>query len=107
LGLGSDGHICSLFAGSDSVLDRGDAALVRAVPAPAHLEPHVPRLSLAPAVVVMARTVVLLTAGAQKAAVLARALKGPEDLKACPAQWLRRASGRVVVLCDSAAAAGL
>jgi 6-phosphogluconolactonase/glucosamine-6-phosphate isomerase/deaminase len=43
--------------------------------------------------------------GAAKAPVLARALKGPEDLVACPAQWLRRASGRVVIVADEAAAA--
>jgi 6-phosphogluconolactonase/glucosamine-6-phosphate isomerase/deaminase len=45
--------------------------------------------------------------GAQKAGVLARALKGPEDVVACPAQWLRHAAGRVVVVCDPEAASGL
>ena len=50
---------------------------------------------------------VLQVAGEQKAAVLARALKGPEDLVACPAQWLRRAAGRVVVAADAAAASQL
>jgi hypothetical protein len=39
--------------------------------------------------------------------VLARALKGAEDLVACPAQWLRRASGRVVVVADAEAASAL
>lgn len=107
LGLGPDGHICSLFQGDEAVLDRGDGALLRMVPAPTHVEPHVARLSLSPAAVVMARTVLLMTVGEKKAAVLARALKGAEDVKACPAQWLRRASGRVVVACDSAAAGGL
>jgi 6-phosphogluconolactonase/glucosamine-6-phosphate isomerase/deaminase len=51
--------------------------------------------------------VVLQVAGAKKAAVLARALKGPEDLIACPAQWLRHAVGRVVVVCDAEAASQL
>ena len=49
----------------------------------------------------------LQTAGASKAEVLARALTGPEDVAACPAQWLRRAIGRVVVVADAAAAARL
>ena len=49
----------------------------------------------------------LQVSGEKKAEVLARALKGPEDLVACPAQWLRRAAGRVVVVSDSAAAAKL
>jgi len=57
--------------------------------------------------VVTARTVVLQVAGAKKAEVLARALKGPEDLLGCPAQWLRKASGRVVIVCDPEAAANL
>jgi 6-phosphogluconolactonase/glucosamine-6-phosphate isomerase/deaminase len=45
--------------------------------------------------------------GSGKAEVLARALKGPEDLVACPAQWLRKASGRVIVVCDPPAASRL
>jgi 6-phosphogluconolactonase/glucosamine-6-phosphate isomerase/deaminase len=51
--------------------------------------------------------VVLQVTGAQKAPVLARALKGEEDLVACPAQWLRKAIGRVVVVCDAPAASAL
>ena len=107
LGLGPDGHLCSLFAGTDVAVEKGDDLLYRAVAAPTQVEPRVPRLTLTPAEVVLARTVVLMTSGAKKAEVLARALKGPEDLKACPAQWLRRAHGRVVIVCDEAAAAKL
>jgi 6-phosphogluconolactonase len=104
LGLGSDGHICSLFAGVPSSAERGDDELVRHVAAPVHVEPKVDRLTLVPFLVVTARMVVLLVVGAGKAEVLARALKGPEDLVACPGQWLRKASGRVVVVCDPPAA---
>lgn len=107
LGLGPDGHILSLFAGVPESADRGDGELVRHVEAPEHVEPRVARLTLTPFMVVTARTVVLQVSGAKKAPVLARALKGPEDLVACPAQWLRRASGRVVVVADAAAASGL
>lgn len=107
LGLGPDGHICSLFAGTDAAVDRGGDELVRRVGAPTQVEPHVARLTLTPQMVVTARTVVLQVSGAAKAPVLARALKGPEDLRGCPAQWLQKAVGRVVVLADAAAAAGL
>jgi 6-phosphogluconolactonase len=107
LGLGPDGHILSLFAGLPGSAQRGDDELVRHVAAPEHVEPHVQRLTLSPFLVVTARTVVLQVAGAQKADVLARALKGPDDLVGCPAQWIRKASGRVVVVCDSAAASKL
>ncbi|HEY4882752.1 MAG TPA: 6-phosphogluconolactonase [Myxococcales bacterium] len=104
LGLGTDGHICSLFAGVPAIADRGDEELVRHVAAPLHVEPKVDRLTLVPYLVVTARMVVLQVTGSGKAEVLARALKGPEDLVACPAQWLRKASGRVVVVCDPPAA---
>lgn len=107
LSLGTDGHLLSCFPGVPSSADRGDRALVRHVAAPAALEPRVERLTLTPFVLVTARTVVVQAAGAAKSAALARALKGPEDLVACPAQWLRRAVGRVVVIADEAAAASL
>jgi 6-phosphogluconolactonase/glucosamine-6-phosphate isomerase/deaminase len=71
------------------------------------VEPKVDRLTMVPFLVVTARMVVLQVTGSGKAEVLARALKGPEDLVACPAQWLRKASGRVVVVCDPPAASRL
>jgi 6-phosphogluconolactonase len=107
LGLGPDGHICSLFAGRDSSASRGDDELVRHVPAPEHVEPHLARLTITPFLVVTARMVVLQVSSGAKADVLARAIKGPEDLVACPAQWLRHAVGRVVVLASREAAAKL
>ena len=107
LGLGPDGHICSLFAGVPGSADRGDEELVRHVAAPVHVDPKVPRLTLLPFLVVTARMVVLQVADARKAEVLARAIKGPEDLSGCPAQWVRKASGRAVVVCDAAASSRL
>jgi 6-phosphogluconolactonase len=107
LGLGPDGHICSLFAGVPSSADRGDEELVRHVRPPQHLEPRVDRLTLTPFLIVTARNVVLQVTGEQKAQVLERAVKGKEDLVSCPAQWLRRAAGRVVIAADAAAAAAL
>ena len=107
LGLGPDGHILSLFAGVPASAERGDAELVRHVAAPVAVEPHVARLTLTPFLVITARTVVLQVTGEKKAEVLARALRGADDLVGCPAQWLRRAAGRVVVVADEAAASRL
>jgi 6-phosphogluconolactonase len=107
LGLGSDGHVLSLFAGVPASGQRGDDQLVRAVAAPLQVEPKVARLTFTPFLLVTARLVVLTVAGAGKAEVLFRALQGPEDLVACPAQWLRKATGRVVVVADAEAAARL
>ncbi|MCA1827433.1 MAG: 6-phosphogluconolactonase [Myxococcales bacterium] len=107
LGLGPDGHILSLFAGVPSSADRGDEELVRHVKAPEHVEPKVERITLTPFLLVTARTVVLQVKGASKAAVLAKAMKGANDLVGCPAQWLRKAAGRAVVVCDEEAAKDL
>ena len=106
LGLGPDGHILSLFAGVPSSGMRGED-LVRHVAAPTQVTPRVERLTMTPMMVVTARMVVLQVAGTAKAEVLARMLKGKEDLVACPAQWLRRASGRVVIVADAEASSGL
>jgi 6-phosphogluconolactonase len=59
LGLGPDGHICSLFAGVPGSAERGDDELVRHVRAPEHLEPPLERLTLTPFLIVTARNVVL------------------------------------------------
>ena len=107
LGLGPDGHVLSLFAGAPGSADAGEEQPVRHVAAPEHVEPKVARLTLTASTLLTARTVVLQVTGAKKAAVLARALKGKEDLVACPAQWLRHAVGRVVVVCDAEAASQL
>ena len=107
LGLGPDGHICSLFAGRESSADRGDTDLVRHVPAPEHVEPHLDRLTLTPFPIVTARSVALQVSSGKKAAVLEQTLRGKEDLVACPAQWLRHAVGRVVVFASREAASKL
>ena len=107
LGLGPDGHICSLFAGRESSADRGDAELVRHVSAPEQLEPHLDRLTLTPFPVVTARSVGLQVASGKKAAVLEQTVRGKEDLVACPAQWLRHAVGRVVLIASREAASKL
>jgi 6-phosphogluconolactonase len=107
LGLGPDGHLCSLFAGVPGSADRGEEELVRHVAAPTRVEPYLERLTLTPFLLVTARNVVLQVTGEKKAPVLARALEAEEDLVACPAQWLRRAAGRVVIVADEVAASAL
>jgi 6-phosphogluconolactonase len=79
LGVGPDGHILSVFPGSP-VFD--DPAWVSAVPAPTHVEPHVPRVTIHPRLVSAARSVLVATAGGSKAQVLARAWAGgdPREL---------------------------
>ncbi|HET7725894.1 MAG TPA: 6-phosphogluconolactonase [Candidatus Limnocylindrales bacterium] len=102
LGIGPDGHLLSVFPGSPA----WDAVeLVVAIPAPTHVEPHVERVTLHPAVVGAARRVLVVATGGAKADVLARALRGdasPRELPAAAAAheratWVldRPAAGRI------------
>ncbi len=51
LGIGPDGHLLSVFPGSPALTSR---ELALAIPAPTHVEPHVERVTLNPAVVAAA-----------------------------------------------------
>ncbi len=75
LGVGPDGHVLSVFRDSPA----WDATeTVVGVPAPTHIEPHVARVTIHPRLVPLAGRVVLLTTGASKADVLARAWAGAD-----------------------------
>jgi 6-phosphogluconolactonase len=99
LGMGADGHVASLFPGSDALEERRRLAV--AVP------PHAghPRVSLTLPVLNAARAVVFLVAGADKAPALARAVLD-EGAELLPAQRVRP-DGDLVWLVDAAAAAQL
>lgn len=84
LGLGADGHILSVFPGS-AAFDP-DAALAMAIPAPTHIEPHLPRLTLNPAIVPSARTVIVMAQGEGKAAIVRAVLTEPYDPQRLPGQ---------------------
>ncbi len=102
VGIGGDGHVLSVFPGSR--LFDGDA-WVNAVPAPTHIEPHVPRISLNPRVLGVARLPIVVAHGAGKAAILASVLGPERDEHRWPAQLARR-PGAIWFL-DRAAAADL
>lgn len=101
LGVGPDGHILSVFRDSPA----WDATeTVVGVPAPTHIEPHVARVTIHPRLVALAERVVLLTTGASKADVLARAWDGADVREL--ALGAARVPNAVWIL-DEAAAAGL
>lgn len=102
LGVGRDGHLLSVFPGSPAI---GSADLAIAIAAPTHIEPHVPRLTLNPAVVGAARQVLVVATGAAKASVLGEILGPTRDPSRWPAQLALR-EGATWIL-DEAAAAGL
>ncbi len=101
MGVGPDGHVMSIFPGS-AVWDA--SANVVAVPAPTHVEPHVDRVTLHPRLIAAARRVVLITTGAGKADLLARAWAGA-DVRELPVGAARLP--QAVWILDEAAAARL
>jgi 6-phosphogluconolactonase len=101
LGMGADGHILSVFPGSIAL--EPIAPLVLAIPAPTHIEPHLPRLTLNPGLVTVARDVLVMCMGGAKAARVAEVLEGPLDLSRLPAQLARGDNALWVIDADAAA----
>jgi 6-phosphogluconolactonase len=102
LGIGPDGHVLSVFPGSDA-FDRDE--LVLAIPAPTHVEPHVPRVTLNPAILEVARRIIVVCHGASKAPILAKVLGPERDPRRWPAQLAVRRGA--TWLLDEAAAGRL
>jgi 6-phosphogluconolactonase len=102
LGLGSDGHLASLFPGSPQlgVEDR------RATYGPAGLEPFVDPVTKTLPTIRAARRIVFLVTGDDKADAVARAFAGPVT-EAVPASLARRAPTPVEVFLDPAAGSKL
>ena len=102
LGLGSDAHMASLFAGSRQleVVDR------RATWGPAGLEPFVDRVTLTLPAIHSAQRIVFLVTGEGKAEAVARAFGG-EISADVPASLARLAPVPVEVFLDPAAASRL
>jgi 6-phosphogluconolactonase len=84
LGVGGDGHILSTFPGTPPITERHAPAV--AVAAPTHIEPHLPRVTLAPFLLRAAASVVVMVPGAGKAAVVADCLGSPLEPLRLPAQ---------------------
>ncbi len=102
LGMGDNGHTLSLFPGDPVLEERARwvvAVDVDAVPPS--------RVTMTAPIANAAAEVLFLVAGRDKAAMLARVLRGPRDPHALPAQLIAPASGRVRWLVDAAAASAL
>lgn len=104
LGLGSDGHVASLFPNAPALEAQG--RLVVGVEE-AGLEPYVPRITLTLPVINAARSVVFLVTGEGKAEAARRAFGRGEGTPEVPASLVRPHSGELTLLLDEAAAAGL
>jgi 6-phosphogluconolactonase len=87
VGVGPDGHVLSVFPGSPAI-DSDELTL--AIPPPTHIEPHLERVTLNPAVLVVARQVLVAAFGQEKAPVLAQVLGPERDPRRWPAQLAAR-----------------
>jgi 6-phosphogluconolactonase len=85
LGMGPDGHTASLFPGS-AALDERQRRVIAVFAAKAPAE----RLTITPPVIEAARKVAVIATGVDKAPMAARAIEGPLEPKAVPAQLARR-----------------
>lgn len=104
LGMGPDGHTASIFPGQPEAVAPGESPAIPVFDAP---KPPPTRLSLSYRTINAARNVLLLVAGADKAAAVKAALEGSPDPARVPAGGVRPAAGTLVWMLDRAAAAEL
>jgi 6-phosphogluconolactonase len=100
-GLGPDGHVMSIFPGSPALSP--NAPIVLAIPAPDHVEPKLPRVTLSARVLGQAGSVLIMSSGAGKAEIVASVLGDKSD----PARWPAQSAllANATWLLDQAAAA--
>ncbi len=99
LGVGADGHTCSLFPFDPLLLER-ERNVVTALYRPL----GEPRITITMPVVNAAAQVEMLAPGADKAQVVWKVLEGPRDPMRIPAQAVRPDGGMVWLLDEAAAA---
>ncbi len=105
VGVGSDGHICSMFPGQESLHERSRLAV--GVPQ-AGLEPFVPRVTLTFPALSRAKRVLVLATGESKADPIAAAFaQDAPRTPDVPASLLVEHVDDIVVLLDEAAASRL
>jgi 6-phosphogluconolactonase len=84
LGVGGDAHILSTFPGTAPINEHRVPVL--AVPSPTHIEPHLPRVTLAPFLLEAAGAIVVMVPGDGKASAIRQCFTSPIDPSRLPAQ---------------------
>ncbi|MEI7769329.1 MAG: 6-phosphogluconolactonase [Chloroflexales bacterium] len=104
LGMGPDGHTASLFPGHPALGAPDDQLAIVVADAP---KPPPLRISLTPTALNRSAAAIFLVAGADKAAKVRAALRGPYDPRTTPAQIVRPPAGQVIWMLDADAASDL
>ncbi len=99
LGVGPDGHIASIFLGTEVVNEK---SLLVAAPWVEKFKSH--RITLTPPVLNNAACIIFLVSGAEKAEVLREILEGDYRPERFPAQIISPTNGRLLWLADQSAA---
>ncbi len=99
VGVGEDGHVLSCFPDSPTL---DSMAWTMGVPAPTHIEPHLPRVTINPRLL-EAAPVLVVTSGANKAEAVGHVFGDTRDDRRWPVQRTRRTGAAWIV--DEAAAA--
>ncbi len=102
LGLGPDGHTASLFPGTAALREVERRVVANFVPKLAAR-----RMTFTYPLLNRAANLVFVTTGAEKSAILAEVLEGPEDLERLPAQGVKPSAGTLTWIVDAGAAAKL
>jgi len=102
IGVGSDGHLFSVFPGSATW---DDPSWVQAVPAPSHIAPHVARVTLHPRVIDATNLPIVVAHGTGKAPIVGRIFGARASERDLPALLARR--GGALWILDEAAATDL
>ena len=102
LGLGPDGHICSLFPFTAPLMERERTVTNNLLVAESEW-----RITLTYPVLNAARRVEFISPGANKAAIVRQVVRGPIDPFRIPAQGVRPVDGELAWFVDRAAAAQL
>ena len=100
LGLGSDGHMASIFPHTAAVHEKSRLAIANHLP-----QNDSWRITLTWPVINHARSVFFLVEGEDKASILNEVLTGPRDPERLPSQLIWPASGILTLILDKAAAA--
>ncbi|HEX9688123.1 MAG TPA: 6-phosphogluconolactonase [Thermoanaerobaculia bacterium] len=101
LGLGTDGHTASLFAGTRAVGEKRRWVVANWIPKLSEW-----RLTLTLPVVNAARSAIFLVTGSEKATVVSTVLRMKRGVSTLPASLVRPRRGSLIWILDEAAAAG-